>query len=199
VVKALAPIVLLILCAAASSCAPPAIPFDASVHWSLKGGFVWTWTRRSDHGCGAWRATDRWAIVQIVIDSRCDGRRDLGYLAGRGVAYSSFSDRLVFRGFWPWTRDDYFNSFAVDSDGVIRDRRLCPQTLSPEQIEALRVVTQEVLARSKSDAERRLLARVDDRLAATNGEALSVAEEGCTDSSLDGEASIQMQDLWDPR
>jgi hypothetical protein len=145
-------------------------------------------------------AKDRWANVQLAVDSQCEGRRAERYLAGHGVTYSSISDYLAFRGYWPWTQAEYFELMVFDSEGMISDIRPCPHTLSPEQINALEVLAQEALAAATTDGERRVLARVSERLAAANGEALASGQEGCTDMPPDWHnASIQRQDPWTPR
>lgn len=196
-----APILSLVLCCAVlSGCSPPGIPFGASVHWDLKSGFYWTWTRRLEHGCTTWMAKDHWANVQLILDSPCEGERANGYLDGQGLTYFSVSDYLAFRGYWPWTQEEYFNLMVFDDAGMISDIRPCPHALSPEQLDALEVLAHEALREAKTDGEIRVLARVAERLAVTDGAALASGQEGCTDMPPDWHgASIQRQDPWVPR
>ena len=130
-------------------------------------------------------ATDGWADVQIAIDSQCEGEREGNYLVGRGVVYSSVSDHLVFRGYWPWTPGEYSSRIVYDSQGMTSNILPCPHALSAEQINELRIVAQEALSHATTDAEERVLSRVGQRLAETTGGALASAQEGCTDQSLD--------------
>lgn len=196
--KLLVAIVVPFLVGGLSGCAPAGIPAGASRHWDLKSSFYWTWTRSSDHGCSAWMAKDSWATVQLIVESECEGRRDLGYLEGRGVSYSSVSDFLVFKDYWPWTQHEYHNLIVYDSEGMTSEIRPCPHVLPPEQISALRVLAQEALAEATTDAERRVLARVDERLAATDGAALASGQEGCTDLPPDRYGASSQREEQDP-
>jgi hypothetical protein len=170
--KTLLPILSLSLCAALLSCAPPAVPSDASVHWDLKSDFYWTWTRRFDHGCVAWTAKDDYASVDLLVDSQCEERREIRYLNGLGINYFSSSDEIVFRNYWP--------------RGEMHGGDPCPHQISDTQIAALRRVAAEALAETKTDGERRVLNRIDERLSVVNGDALMTYHGGwCSDSTAE--------------
>jgi hypothetical protein len=114
------------------------------------------------------------------------------------VSYSSVSDFLVFKDYWTWTQDEYGNLMVFDSEGMISEIRPCPHMLPTEQISALRVLAQEALAEATTDAERRVLARVDERLAATDGAALASGQEGCTDLPPDWYRASSHREEQDP-
>jgi hypothetical protein len=195
--------VLMIVCLGLACCAPrppDGIPNGAKAEWSLKGDWTWTWERRLNSGCVAWMASDRWASVQLVVDSQCEGQRGEGYLDGSGVTYSSFNDHLIFRGYWLWTQEEYSDLMVFDDDGMIIDILPCPHVLSPEQIAVLRVTAQEAHDQATTDPEKRILARVDERLAVTNGAALSSGQAGCSDLPSDWHnVPSQSQDIWSSR
>ena len=201
--KFLPPLFFLALLAGPLGCspAPPAdIPRDAKAHWSLKGGDYWTWIYRVENGCVAWMAKPDWADVQVVVESRCEGQRELGYLEGKGLGYSSVSDYLHFRGYWPWTSKMWSDMLEFDDEGMLAGGNIhpCPYALTQDQIEAMRVVAAEALSAATTDGERRMLTRVVERLAATNGQALSSSQFGCTDRPLDPtkRATAKEVDPW---
>jgi hypothetical protein len=138
-------------------------------------------------------AKERWAEVLLVVDVKCDESRDELYLEGRGLTYLTFTDQLVFQGYWPWSSQDFHDVMEFDSKGMISNIRPCPHMLTFEQLQAMRVVAQEALAEATTDAERRVMARIDELLAATDGAALSSAQLGCT--NLPGVRTGE-QDPW---
>jgi hypothetical protein len=135
-----------------------------------------------------------------VVDTRCGGRREEGYLDGRGVGYFSSSDFLTFRGYWPWTQDEYFDLIEFDSEGMISHIRPCPHSLSPKQLDELRALAQAALGAATTNAERRMVNRVVERLAGTNGAALASGQGGCTDLPPDWYFGAHpRQNPWTPR
>jgi len=165
---------LLVLIVGISSCAPNGVPAGASVELTLKSGFVWHWKRTLHSGCASWMATERWASVRLSVDrARCEGAPGLSYLAG--------ADYLYFQNYWPWPQDQLRNMVIFDSHGMVVGMRPCPHSLSTEQLASLRVVTRQALAQATTEEERRTLRRIDQRLAATNGAALTSSQLGCTD------------------
>lgn len=181
----MARLILLLLCGLAG-CAPTGIPGGAAAHWELKGGFYWTWTRNFEHGCAAWMAKDSWADVQLLVDSKCEGARERSWLAGRGLSYLSFEDRLTFMGYWPWSDEAYSELMEFDDQGMFRGVRPCPYSLSADQIAEMRIVAREALAESQTEGEKRVLARVAQRLAALRGAKLASSQGGCTDHDASG-------------
>jgi hypothetical protein len=179
---------LLMLIVELASCAPAGVPTGASVELTLKSGLVWKWTRALHSGCASWMATERWESVRLSVDrARCEDGPGLSYLAG--------ADYLYFRNYWPWPQTELRNMFIFDSHGMVIGMRPCPHLLSPEHLDALRVVAQEALARTATDQERSTLRRIDQRLAAANGAALMSSQLGCTDER---EPSPRV-DTWTPR
>lgn len=195
------PLALLLVSSALSNCAPPApkgIPTDASSHWELKSGSYWTWTRKFAHGCSAWMAKDEWASVQILTDSQCEGTRETSYLAGSGVSYLSLEDHLTFRGYWPWTDEEYRKLILFDEKGMISEVLPCPNSLSPTQMAELRRAAQEATATAQTTEERQMLIRIQQRLEATDGTNLASSQGGCTDlpPNRDARGQRQRQDAW---
>lgn len=197
------PLLILAISAGLIGCTPTTsdIPRDASRIWSLKSDFTWSWSRNFEHGCVAWSAKEAWASVFVLVNSQCEGRGDPGFLNGKkGLSYISVQDHLVFRGYWPWTSKMWSDMLEFDDEGMLTGGNIhpCPYTLTQDQIEAMRVVATEALSAATTDGERRLLSRVMERLAVTNGEALSSSQQGCTDEPLDPteRASVDEVDPW---
>jgi len=183
----------LILVMALASCAPKPtqVPAGASVHWTLKGSFHWEWTRQLEHGCATWSAKDTYASVQFSIDpTNCED--------GPGLWYFTVQDFLVFQNYWPWSSSDYTALISYDSEGMTESIARCPYTLSSEQIASMRIVAGEALAVAATDAERRTVERVIERLASTDGGALASNQSGCTDlpENWYNDASRVRQDTW---
>ncbi len=165
----------IVLAVALSGCTPtpPQIPTDASRHWTLKGSFHWEWARQLEHGCATWSAKDSYASVLISTDpTNCED--------GPGLYYFTVQDFLVFRNYWPWSSDDYAALISYGSEGMIESIAPCPHTLSFDQISLMRVVAHEALAAASTDAERRTVERVIERLGSTDG-GLASNQSGCTD------------------
>ena len=181
---------------------PESIPRDAERSWSLKSDFIWTWSDNLTHGCVVWMAKSDWADVQILVETQCEGRRVEGYLEGKGLGYFSGTDYLLFRGYWPWTSKMWSDMLQFDDEGMLTGDNIhpCPFSLSQDQIDKMRVVVKEALAKTLTKGERRMLNRVDERLAATDGAALSSSQAGCTDQPLDlaKRASAVDVDPWAP-
>jgi hypothetical protein len=174
-------IAVLVLALGIACCAAPAgVPRGASVQTSLLNGTIWSWSRRLEHGCVDWSATDLGgAEVQLSVDpAKCEG--------GPGLHYDAALDYMEFQNFWPGEPDDGANSIIFGSDGMASGIRPCPHTLSPEQLATLRVVAHEALARATTDPERRVLERIDQRIAATNGATLASAQTGCIADTPEG-------------
>lgn len=187
-------LVLLLLVCGLSACTPvdtpTGIPTSATPHWSLKGGFHWTWTQKLESGCAYWMAKESWVAVEILVNAKCE--RKSNQTAGRGISYFSVEDHLTFNGYWPWSQDDYFNLIEFDGDGMIINVRPCPHSLSAQQINEMKVVAHQALAAAQTDGERRVLARIKRRLAALDGRSLASSQSGCTDYN----ARVENVDVW---
>ncbi len=195
-------IALLALSIGLGSCAPslPGVPSGASANYDwYNGHFTYTWRQTLRTGCAAWMATETYADVQLVLGSRCEGPREQRRIDGRGVSYFSVEDFLVFHGYWSWTEDEYFHLIEYDSRGMTSRILPCPHSLSPEQLNELHALAQEALGTATTEAERRVLTRIIERLAATNGAALASGQEGCTDLPPDWyRGSYPEQNPWRP-
>lgn len=190
-------VALLALCAGLANCAPrpPGVPTGASASYDWYNGHnTYTWRRTLQGGCAVWMATDNWADVHLFVGSRCAEQSE-----GQGVGYLSVSDFLVFKGYWPWTSDEYFHLIEFDNRGMISRIRPCPRALSPQQLSELRALAQEALSATTTSAERRMMARVNERLEATNGASLASGQEGCTDLPPDWyNGYVSHENAWVP-
>lgn len=190
--------ILLILSAGLSSCAPAApsgIPSDASVHWSLKSDFTWTWTRNLELGCSSWMAKESWASVQLVVDTQCGDEHPTQFLEGRGVSYLSFEDHLVFHGYWPWTPEDHSKRMLFDSRGMSTGMLPCGHSLSASQLSELRIFARKAYNETRTAEEKRVLARVIERLAVVGNKPLRSGQGGCTDMPNWG-IDPDSRDVW---
>ncbi len=194
--KALAWTILFASLVGLTGCAPPGIPPGASIHWSIKGGFTWTWTQELKHGCTSWMAKENWADVELLVEGECIETVEARAPKGRGVSYFTPSDYLIFRGYWPWSVDSYFDQVIADSENDLKVVRPCGHELSPEQLAALRIVGQEALDRAQTPREKRVLARVNERLANIGSGPLSISQEGCIDLPLEGRRPPPV-DVWE--
>ena len=133
----------------------------ASAEYDFKSGTTWRWERPIVGGCLAWMAERDWADVVVSTDaSNCRN--------GPGVGYFTSSDELVFRGYWP-------RPAAYGGEP-------CPVALSPAQIARLRELIRTADMASFTAAERAVLRRIDERLAAVDGAALTTDASGwCND------------------
>lgn len=180
----------LALCFGLIACATPEhVPSNANVAFdpTTYSGRTYTWRRTVEHGCAALSAHDSALVVRLIVDpARCRGRirtNDRCDECGPGFVY--YGDNYAFfQNYWPWTSDDMINGVIFDSNGMGIGVQPCPHALSPEQLERLRLVAGEVLARATTDAERRTLERVSQILAATNGADLVSGQHGCSPPSV---------------
>ena len=154
---------------------PQGVPIRATPSYGFKSGINWTWNRNLAHGCAAWSANERWAGVTLLVGSRCERQRQSGLSEGRRLSHLSFQDRLVFQGYWPWSSELYSKLMVFDEKGMIKTVLPCPHTLTAGQIGDMRTVATEAYTRAETDAERRVLARVRQRLAALTGVGLARA------------------------
>lgn len=180
---------------------PPGVPTSAAASYDWKGsGMYWTWTRSFQHGCAAWMASDDYASVQLLVGSRCEGKRQTGYLRGRGLTHLSFEPHLTFRGYWPWSDADHTAQIVFDEKGMISSVRPCPYSLSEDQIAAMRLVADEAQAEAQTDAEKRVLKHVTERLSTLKGDRLASGQAGCTDfGPADRGSGRQRPDAWTGR
>ena len=178
-----------------TSCAPPGVPPDASIRFHAIEGFYWIWTQELKHGCTSWMAKENWATVDLRVEAKCN--EEVGALAskGRGVSYSTPNDYLIFQGYWPWSIDDYDQQIISDSKSEVKAVRSCGYQPSAKQLMDLRIVGQEALDRAQTHGERRVLARIKERLANIGIGPLSISQEGCIDLPLEGRRPPPI-DVW---
>jgi hypothetical protein len=141
----------------ASCSAPPGVPDIAAFEFGKES--QWKWQRAVGQACVDWSATEDYASVYLY-PLQCEIGPNVWYLTG--------SDHLVFNGYRPTPPDR--------SGG-----QACDIVVSPVQIGELRHLVERALAQELTDAERRVLRRVDERLAAANGAALTSSWAGCSD------------------
>lgn len=183
---------------ALAGCAPAGVPWGATRHFELTGGgFYWTWQTPVEGGCVGWATVQTSVSVQISVASPCPPDPWRGNVDGKALFYASFSDHLVFHGYWPWTSEIYSRQFVYDEKGRLVRVLPCPNSLTPTQLSEMRLVVRRALLARGSNRERRVLARIAERLAATNGTALSSGQLGCTDEPL-GEVRPRQQSPVDP-
>ncbi len=175
---------------------PQGVPSQAAASYDLKSGINWRWTRNLAHGCAAWSANERWAGVTLLVGSRCERQRQSGLLEGRGLTHLSFEDSLEFQGYWPWSSELYSKLLVFDEKGMIKTVLPCPYTLTAGQIGDMRTVATEAYAKAETDAERRVLARVRQRLAALTGVGLASGQSGCTDFTGRYDVPLPKYDSW---
>ena len=166
---------------ALAGCAPPEIPGSASRHWSLIDGFYWTWERPVDGGCVSWMAVEGWASMQLAVDSPCEVKRQFGYTDAEGLKYISFEDRIVFKGYWPWSSDIFTDLIEFDRAGNWANTLPCPNSLSRAQLSELQKFATTAAEDARTNGERRVLLRVAERLSVVDGIILSSSQSGCTD------------------
>ncbi len=178
-----------------SGCAPPDVPPGASTHWSMKEGFTWTWTQELKHGCTSWIAKEKWAYVELLVEAKCNGEIGPNASKGRGVSYSTPNDYLIFQGYWPWSANEYFDRIIADSEDNLNAVRSCGYQLSAKQLMDLRIVGQKAFDQAQTPGERRVLARIKERLANIGSGPLSISQVGCVDLPLEGKRPPPA-DVW---
>lgn len=181
-----------------AGCAPTEIPGSATRHWSLKDGFYWTWERPVDDGCVSWTAVEDWASVQLTVGSPCEEKRQIEYANTEGLTYFSVEDRIVFRGYWPWSSEIFNGRIEFDEAGNLADMLPCPNSLSPGQISEMRNAANTAAQGATTNGEKRVLLRVAKRLSAVDGTILSSSQGGCTDEpwTEDDSISEERADPW---
>lgn len=158
------------------------------MHFDLKGGFYWTWTRSFDHGCIAWTAKNDYASVDLQTEGQCEAPRAWVDVSGTGIKYFSPADEIVFRGYWA-------------QGEMNRGGNPCPNQVSEAQIVELRRVVAEAFADAQTAGERRVLSRIEQRLSVVDGGALMTHFGGwCSDlTQADWTAATarQSQATWE--
>lgn len=184
---------------ALGACTPTRIPDSASRHWSLKEGFYWTWERSIDGGCASWVAVEDWASIQLSVGSPCEGKRQNGYQDAEGLTYFSVEDRIVFRGYWPWSSEIFNDLIEFDQAGNWVNTRPCPNFLSRAQISEMQKIAATAARNATTNGERRILLRSAERLRVVDGIILSSSQNGCTDEPWAENMSITQErvDPWE--
>lgn len=181
-----------------SGCAPTGVPRDASLQWSVEEGPSWTWKRPASFGCLSWLAVKDWASVQLIVNKRCESNPTVGLAGAKGLTYFSIEDRLIFYGYWPWSPDIYDKLMVFDNRGMILRTLPCPNSLTPSAIAIMQVTAAAAAANAVTNAEKRVISRISERLSLMKGSALSSEQEGCSDWH-DGKDSRQQVDPWKPK
>ena len=181
---------------ALSGCAPQAVPRDASRHWSLKDGNYWTWKQPAGVGCLSWLAVENWASVTLFADKSCETVPEIGSGA-KGLSYFSIEDKLVFKGYWPWSPEIYDRLVVYDERGMFVRTLPCPNSLPKAAIAEMKAVAVAGAATASTDAEKRIIKRIMERLTRTESDALSAQQDGCSDWR-EGQDSDRKADPWNP-
>ncbi len=166
-------------------CAPADIPSDASRQWSLKAGNTWYWDQETANGCISWMGQEKWVSVELLLNTTCKEWGAPEFRDSQRLSYSSTTDEITFHGYWPWSSGIFGELIVFDGEGNWVEALPCPHSLPQKQINAMEVVASEALRHTKTDGERRVLSRIKERLAKTDGSALSSSQRGCSDRPLD--------------
>ncbi|WP_108810269.1 hypothetical protein [Sphingorhabdus sp. Alg231-15] len=167
------------------SCAPTKIPWNASPDWSLKNGIIYTWDQSVGDSCVAWMANEDWVSVRVLVDSQCKGSNAADSDKSRGLEYSSTFDEMLFHGYWPWTADLFDDLIVFDDKGSWVETLPCPNSLSQQQIKEMQAVVKDALGNTKTNGEKRVLNRISERLAVTDGSKLASSQFGCKHDPFD--------------
>lgn len=144
---------------------PKYVPPDAAATHNWKAsGMHWNWRRSLPHGDARWSATENYARVELSPERNA-------------VSYATFDDYLVF------------------DTGIAIEGRVppssggepCPFRVSAADIALFRQLVSEVLTQAETKGEAAVLRRIDSRLAATDGDALTsnTNGDGCADLKLE--------------
>ncbi len=193
--KTLARTILLALVLGLAGCAPPGIRPGATAHWSTKDGRYWTWTQVLEHGCADWMADEGYAEMLLLVNSQCKDTRRYGSPKEPGISYLTFQDHLVFRHYWPWTDEIWYERMGLGTKDESLPTKPCGYALSPSQLSQLRILAQEAYDDTRTAAEERVLARIIERLAVVGNGPLDSSYEGCTDLPVEG-ADPPSVDVW---
>lgn len=140
---------------------PKHVPKDAAATYEWKAsGMHWRWGRVFPHGSVKWSATDSYASVSLSL-----GRNALTYL--------TFEDAVVF---------DRGNPIAGRLPPSIGGEP-CSFSVSVAEVSNFRRLVSEALAHAETKGEAAVLSRINNRLAVTDGEALTSYSngQGCSD------------------
>lgn len=91
--------------------------------------------------------------------------------------------------------DEYDRQIIADSEKEVRPDRSCGYQLSAKQLTELRKVGQDALDQAQTPGEKRVLARINERLANLGNGPLSIRQEGCVDIPL-GSGDPRSPDVW---
>ncbi len=184
-----------------AGCAPSQIPSGASPEIELKNGIVWYWEREAAGGCVSWMAKEQWASVRVLVDTGCVERGSDEFRSAKGLSYSSTIDESTFYGYWSWPLNASSDYDIFDEAGNWIGTRPCPHSLAVNQIERLSEIVDAGNTLSATAEETAMLDRLGERLAALDGNALSVSQFGCSDRPSDPEKKAELGKLnpWNPK
>lgn len=140
-------------------------------------------------------AVEAWASVELSVDTPCKTVPQIGYSGGKGLTYFSVEDDLIFKNYWSWTPEIYDKLIVYDNRGMVVRTLPCPNMLTQPEIAEMQAAASAVSASNLTNAERRVLRRIGERLGRVDGRSLSSRQEGCSDWR-DGEEIRQRVDPW---
>jgi hypothetical protein len=140
-------------------------------------------------------AVKAWASVVLSVNTPCKTVPEIGSPSGKGLTYLSFEDNLVFNNYWPWTPEIYDKLIVYDSRGMVVKTLPCPNVLTQPEIAEMQATASAVSESNVTDAEKRVLSRIAERLSRVDGTSLSSFQDGCSDWQ-DGEDARQKVDPW---
>ncbi len=161
-------------------CAPDPIPAGARPDITLKNGIVWYWQQPVEGGCVDWMAQEAWVDARVQVETECVERGTTEYGEVNGLSYSSSFDEITFHGYWPWSPNTSYDLMVFDEDGNWIETEPCPHELAEADLRKLRAVVEQALQISSSQGETKVLGRVEERLAMTDGTGLAVSQFGCS-------------------
>jgi hypothetical protein len=140
-------------------------------------------------------AVKAWASVELSVDTPCKAVPEIGNPRGKGLSYLSFEDNLIFNNYWPWTPEIYDKLIVYDSRGMVVKTLPCPNVLTQPDIAEMQATASAASESNVTDAEKRVLSHIAQRLSRVDGRSLSSSQDGCSDWR-DGEDAGQKVDPW---
>jgi hypothetical protein len=126
-------------------------------------------------------AVEAWASVELSVDTPCKNVPEIGSPKGKDLTYLSFEDNIVFNNYWPWTSEIYDKLIVYDKRGMVLKTLPCPNVLTQLEIAEMRATVSAVSGSNITNAEKRVLSRIVERLSRVDGRSLSSFQDGCSD------------------
>jgi len=155
---------------------PEYVPKDAAATYEWKAsGMRWSWRRVLPHGSAKWSATDSYVRVSLSLDRNA-------------LTYLTFEDAVVF------DRGNPTEGRLPPGIGGAP----CSFSVSGAEVSNFRQLVSEALAQAQTKGETAVLSRIGNRLAVTDGEALTSYSNGQGCSDLKSEDYRRPRTRFDP-